>query len=181
MRSLPVHTSLNTAHSGCKPSSSMSYCLYPHTLSKSSYSSPYISLLPPPPFYRPIPNHPHSHAPDAQTTPICHVSPYPPHSAHSEDCTNPHCASYPSATPRTSISPLSVPSSPDFADLLDLVFNKLHILYAHTGVRMQRLRICGPTLWNNIDPAIITNSQSWHAFKRQFKKQLLSYYVSNNN
>ena len=33
-------------------------------------------------------------------------------------CTNPHCISYPSATPRTSISPSSVPSSPDNADLL---------------------------------------------------------------
>ena len=35
-----------------------------------------------------------------------------------KDRTNPHCASYPSATPHTSISPSSVPSSPDFADLL---------------------------------------------------------------
>ena len=34
-----------------------------------------------------------------------------------KDCTNPHCASYPSAAPLTSISPSSVPSSPDFADL----------------------------------------------------------------
>ena len=34
------------------------------------------------------------------------------------DCTNPHCVPYPSATPRTFISPSSVPSSPDFSDLL---------------------------------------------------------------
>ena len=37
-------------------------CHHPHTLSKSFYSSPYNSPLPPPPFYRPIPNHPHSYA-----------------------------------------------------------------------------------------------------------------------
>ena len=49
-------------------------------------------------------------APDAQTIWIYHASPHPPHSAHPEDCTNPHCASYPSATPHTSISPSSVPS-----------------------------------------------------------------------
>ena len=30
-------------------------CHHSHTLSKSSHSSPYISPLPPPPFYRPIP------------------------------------------------------------------------------------------------------------------------------
>ena len=34
---------------------------------------------------------------------------------------------------------------------------------------MQQLRICGPKLWNIIDPAIIAGSQSWHTFKRQFK------------
>ena len=59
--------------------------------------------------------------------------------------------------------------------------NNLHIPHARTGVRMQQLRICGPKLWNIIDPAIIENSQSWHSFKRQFKKQLFSYYVSNHN
>ena len=46
--------------------------------SKSSYSPPYISPLPPPPFYRPTPNHPHSYAPDAQTISIFHASPHPP-------------------------------------------------------------------------------------------------------
>ena len=74
--------------------------------------------MPPPPFYRPIPKYPNSYAPDAQTTSICHASPQLPHSVHPEDCTNPHCVSYSSATPRTSISPSSVSSSPDFADLL---------------------------------------------------------------
>ena len=40
-----LHTSMNTDHSGCRPSTSMSF-----------YSFPYISPLPPPHFYRPIPN-----------------------------------------------------------------------------------------------------------------------------
>ena len=47
-------------------------CHHPHVLSKSSFSSPYISPLPPP-FYRPIPNHSHFYALDAQTTSICHL------------------------------------------------------------------------------------------------------------
>ena len=37
---------------------------------------------------------------------------------HQEDCTNPHCVSYPSVTLRTSVSPSSDPFSPDFADSL---------------------------------------------------------------
>ena len=36
-------------------------------------------------FYRPILNQPHSYAPDAQTTSICHASPHSPHSVHPED------------------------------------------------------------------------------------------------
>ena len=51
----------------------------------------------------------------AQTTSICHASRHPPHSVHPDDCTKPHYASYPSATPHISSSPSSVPSSPDFA------------------------------------------------------------------
>ena len=42
---------------------------------------------------------------------------HPPHSVYPKDCTNPHCTFYPSATLRTSISPSSAPSSPDYADL----------------------------------------------------------------
>ena len=60
----------------------MSWCHPSHLLSKSSYSSPYISPLPPLYFYRLTPNHPHSYAPDAQATSICHASPHPPHSVY---------------------------------------------------------------------------------------------------
>ena len=89
-----LHISLNTAQAGCKPSTFMSS--FTHSL-QVSYSSPYISPLPPPLFYRSILNHPHTYAPDAQTTSICHASPHPPHFflCHPEDCTNPHCAFYP--------------------------------------------------------------------------------------
>ena len=48
-------------------------CLHPHTLCKSSYSSFYISPLPPPSFYRPIPNHSISYAPDATPHHIHHT------------------------------------------------------------------------------------------------------------
>ena len=169
-----LHTSLNTAHSGCKPSTFMSLTAhYPHILSKSSFSSPYISPLPPPPFYRPIPNHPHSYAPNAHfpnhlNLPclllllllllLLHLITHPTkcytnsrvcapsektnseqvrlrlttssplltsassshhirHTLYTQKTTNLHCVSYPSATPRTSISPSSIPSSPDYADL----------------------------------------------------------------
>ena len=111
MRSL--RTSLNTAHSECKPSTFISLS---HTLfSKSSHFSLYISLLPPPSFYRPIPQ---------SSTLLCSRCPKPPQSAtphhirHTLHTHNPHCTSYPSATPRTSTSPSSVPSSPGCADLL---------------------------------------------------------------
>ena len=109
-----LHTSLNTAHSECKPSSTISS----FTLSKSSSLYPHISPLPPPHFYRLTPNHLHSYVPHAQTTSIYPASPPQPHSVHPEEYTNPHCVSYPSATPRTSISPSSILSSPDYADLL---------------------------------------------------------------
>ena len=56
----PLHISLNTVHSACNPSSLISFfthsSLYPH-----------LSPLPPPHFYRPTPNHPHSYAPHART------------------------------------------------------------------------------------------------------------------
>ena len=112
MRSL--HISLNTTHSGCKPSSSIS-SLTSHIL---SCPYPHISLLPPPHSYRPTSNHLYSYAPHAQTISIYHASPPQPHSEPSNDYTNPHCAFYPSAIPHTSISPSSAPFSPDFADLL---------------------------------------------------------------
>ena len=40
-----------------------------------------------------------------------------------------------------------------------------------------QLRICGPKLWNTIDPAIINSTRNWHSFKKQFKKYLLTEYI----
>ena len=68
----PLHTSLNTAHSECKPGSFVSS--FTHSL-LSSYPCPHISPLPPPYFYRPTPNHLRSYVPHAQTTSIYHASP----------------------------------------------------------------------------------------------------------
>ena len=59
------------------------------------------------PSFATAPNHLHSYVPHAQTTSIYHDSPPQPCSEAPKDCTNPHCASYLSATPRTSISPSS--------------------------------------------------------------------------
>ena len=87
MRSL--HISLNTTHSGCKPSSSISSLT--HSL-QVFLPLPHISPLPPPHFYKPTPNHLHSYAPHVQTTSISPASPPQPHSEPSKDCTNPHCA-----------------------------------------------------------------------------------------
>ena len=69
-----------------------------HILSKSSCPYLHISPLPPPHSYRLTPNHLHSYAPHAQTTSIYHALPPQPCSQSPKDCTNPHCASYPSAT-----------------------------------------------------------------------------------
>ena len=66
-----LHISLNAAYSECKPSTSMS--------STHSFQILFLPLplTPPPPlFYKPIPNHPHSYAPDVRTTSICHASPH---------------------------------------------------------------------------------------------------------
>ena len=109
----PLHISLNTAHSGCKPSAFIS-----------SFTHSYQVFLPLPEhlatttFLQADTQSSHSYIPHAQTTSIYPAS--PPHqcSVHPKDCTNPHCVSYPSATLRTSISPSSVLSSPDFADSL---------------------------------------------------------------
>ena len=57
---------------------------------------------------------------------IYHASPHSLHSAHPEDCTNPHCVSYHSATSHTSISPSSFSSSPNFADLLSSSLRSIH-------------------------------------------------------
>ena len=122
----PLHISLNTAHSGCKPSAFIYYPSHIPTKSPSLY--PHISPLPPPHFYRPTPNHPHSNAPHAQTTSIYPTSPPHRRSVHPKDCTNPHCVSYPSATLRIFISPSSVPFSPDFADSLSS-FQNIPMVY----------------------------------------------------
>ena len=114
-----LHTSLNTAHSGCKPSTFMSSSthsfqvflflplhLAPATSTFLQADTQSSTLL-----RSRCPNHlnlPHL------TTSATLCSLY----CHPEECTNPHCVSYPSATPRTSFLPSSVPSSPDFADLL---------------------------------------------------------------
>ena len=50
------------------------------------------------------------------------------------DCTNPHCVFYPPATLRTSISPSSIPSSPDFGDLLFSSPRFLSYLAIHSPV-----------------------------------------------
>ena len=68
----PLHISLNTTHSKCKPSSSIYHPLL-HILPKSSCPYPHISPLPPLHFYRPTPNHLHSYVPHAQTTSICYL------------------------------------------------------------------------------------------------------------
>ena len=112
-----LHTSLNTTHSEHKPSSSITSFTHSlqvflpahHTPATTTFlqadtkSSP-LALT----FHMPKP---------PQSTMSHHLS----HALKSEppkDCTNPHCTSYPSAIPRTFISPSSVPSYPDFADLL---------------------------------------------------------------
>ena len=53
----------------------------------------------------------------------------------------------------------------------------LHIIYARTDVMKLQLRICGPKIWNSIDPDIINNSRNWHGFKKLFKKNLLLNYI----
>ena len=55
--------------------------------------------------------------------------------------------------------------------------NKLHVSFARTDVMRLQLRICGPKLWNTIDPAIINSTRNWHSFKKQFKKYLLTEYI----
>ena len=98
----PLHIYLNTAHSGCKPSSTISS--FTHSLQV--FLPLPTHLTPPPPhFYRPTSNHLHSYIPHAQTTLIYHASPPQLRSEHPKDCTRPHFSSYPSETHHTSISP----------------------------------------------------------------------------
>ena len=63
----PLHISLNTAHSGCKPSAFISSFIHSY---KVFFLYPHISPLPPPHFYMLIPNHPNSYVPHAKTTSI---------------------------------------------------------------------------------------------------------------
>ena len=53
----------------------------------------------------------------------------------------------------------------------------LHIIYARTDVMKLQLRICGPKIWNSIDPDIINNSRNWHGFKKLYRKNLLLNYI----
>ena len=119
---MSLHISLNTAYSGCKPSTSMSS--FTHSLqvflflplhltpATSTFLQANIqssTLL--------------SYAPDAQTTSICHASPYRPHFVCPKDCTNPHCTFYPSATLHTSISPYHI-----IIIIMNFISNSLTIL-----------------------------------------------------
>ena len=109
----PPRASLNTAHSGCKPSSSMS--------SSTHFLQVFLPLLlffssPPPHFYKRTPNHPHSYVSHAQTISIYPASPPQPRSEHPKGCTRPHFTSYPSETLHTSISPSYALLSPGSAD-----------------------------------------------------------------
>ena len=55
--------------------------------------------------------------------------------------------------------------------------NRLHISYARTDIMKLQLRICGPKIWNSINPAMISNSRNWHSFKTQYKQHLLLNYI----
>ena len=126
----PLHISVTTAHSGRKPSAfissfthsyqvflSLPAHLTPTTttfLQADTQSSPLSSST--------CPNHLNL---PCLTTSATLWTP--------KDCTNPHCASYPSATPHTSISPSSDPSSPDFADSLSSLPRFQSHLSIHSG------------------------------------------------
>ena len=68
----PLYISLNTAHLGCKPSTFISFFTHSYQV---FLPLPIHLTLPPPHFYRPTPNHPHSYVPHAQTTSIYPASP----------------------------------------------------------------------------------------------------------
>jgi hypothetical protein len=54
--------------------------------------------------------------------------------------------------------------------------SKLHISFARTDVKKFQIRICGPKLWNYIDPGLIKNSRNWQSFKKNYKNTLLLNY-----
>ena len=111
-----LHKSLNTAHSGCKPSSSVFFFTHslhvflplpthftPATttfLQADTQSSPFLRST--------CPNHLKSS--------IYHTSPPQPCSERPKDCTRPHFTSYPSETHHTSTSPSYALLSPGYAD-----------------------------------------------------------------
>ena len=107
-----LHSSLNPVHSGCKPSTFMPFSTHSlHVVFPSTSSRPchlYLSTGLYPILHTltiKMPKSPQSATP--------HHLRHTLYSVHPEDCTNPHCVSYPPATPRTSISS-SVPSSPNY-------------------------------------------------------------------
>ena len=125
----PLHTSLNTAHSRCKPSSSASS--FTHSL--------HVFLPLPTPltpatttFLQPTPNHLRSYVPHAQTTSIYHASPLLPRSEHPKDSTRPHSACYPSETHHTSISPSCALLSPGYADSQPSLLMSQSVPYVNT-------------------------------------------------
>ena len=101
----------------CKPSNIMSSFTHsPQVFLPCTFYPLHIPPQPPLHFYRTTQNHPHSNAPNVQTTSICHTSPHQPHSEHLEDCTTPYCAFCPSTTLHTSFSSSYVLLSPGSAD-----------------------------------------------------------------
>ena len=95
---------------------------------------------------------------------ICHTSPHPSHSVHPKDCTNPHCVSYPSATLRTSISPSSTPSSPDYADFLSSSLRFQSHMSTHCTQALYIFFMCYDAPWavkigdNSLTVALATSS-----------------------
>ena len=125
------HTSLNTAHLECKPSTFMSSSTYSFQvllfillhlthatstfLQADTQSSTLMLQMSKPPQF-------------------CHASPHPPHSVLPKNCTNPHCIFYPSATPRTSISPHPLrPLQTDNADFLSSLLRFQSHMSTHSG------------------------------------------------
>ena len=114
------HIALNTTHSECRPSSSMHIILYTliqslSALTRTSHPTTFIQAdtQSSPVLRSTCPNHP------VLQSKLPHLTSHhslQPRSEPPTDCITPHNVSYPSATPRTSISLTSVPSSPDFAN-----------------------------------------------------------------